>query len=77
MMNEFQIALIAGIVLRRRPDLDTVLRKVGKTALTEEERESLRETLADELCAEGLHPNGEPNERGHFVESLIDALGHT
>lgn len=74
-MNTFQKKQIAAIVLRHRPDLTMVADKLGASVLTNDERELLRETLADELCAEGLNSDGEPNARGLIIEGLIDALG--
>jgi hypothetical protein len=44
-------------------------------ASTRDERLVLQQAIADELVATGLRDDGEPNERGLRLESLIDSLG--
>jgi len=44
--------------------------------VSEADRESLRQLVADELCELGLRANDEPNEYGLQLEDVIDGLGH-
>jgi hypothetical protein len=43
--------------------------------LTTEEREALRELVADEFAEAGLQQNDEPTGHGLALESVIDWLG--
>jgi hypothetical protein len=72
--SEF-LTLLRRAVNRHRPDLDELLPQLGKTPLSVEQRESLRGVLADELCANGLREDDEPNEYGLRIEAAIDHLG--
>jgi hypothetical protein len=62
-----------GPVRNDGKDVEAVNR-LGKVALTEGQREALREVLADELCSTGLKQNGEPNERGLKLDAIIGKL---
>jgi hypothetical protein len=48
---------------------------LGKTPLTGEQRESLRNVLLDEFLEHGLESNDEPNELGRRLDDLIGPLG--
>lgn len=48
---------------------------VGKRRLTDRERQTLREALADELVASGLDDTDEPTAYGLVIEQLIDRVG--
>jgi hypothetical protein len=61
-------------VWRYAPALAGVADLVGKTTLTDEQREDLREVLADKLFSTGLKPDGEPNERGLRLDTIIGGL---
>jgi hypothetical protein len=65
---------LRDIVARQEPDLSPLVDKLPNTLLTAEEREALREDVADELMVAGLDGDSEPNEYGFFLESLIDRL---
>ena len=69
-------ALIQDILRVRAPDKLGLITRLPGQPLSEDEREAVREVLADELLEEGLGPDEEPNERGRLVESAIDWLGH-
>jgi hypothetical protein len=73
--NEHKIALLRRIVVKRRPELASRLDQVGQRPLTPEEREVLRELVADEFAEAGLQQNDEPTGHGLALESVIDWLG--
>jgi hypothetical protein len=70
------LRLLEPAVRLHRPELAPLLDRLGAAPLAVEEREALREALADELCARGLGPGDEPNELGRRIEAAIDRLGH-
>jgi hypothetical protein len=65
------LQLLREAIWRNKPALMTVADLIGKATLTEEQREALREVLADELCSTGLRSDGEPNERGLKLDDII------
>lgn len=71
-----EATLLKEIVLKRQASLMPILDSIGIIPLTDEQREDLRETIADELLETGLDKKDEPNERGLLLETLIDRLGH-
>jgi hypothetical protein len=69
--------LLREVVMRHRPDLENLLDTLGKIPLGDDDRESLREAVHDEYLSTGLkNEDYEPNERGLWLEELIDRLGH-
>jgi len=68
--------LLKEVLLRHQPSRMTMLDSIGIVPLTNDQREELREVIADELLETGLDKNDEPNERGLLLEHLIDRLGH-
>ncbi len=64
------------IVKRRSPELLSFSFFIPPKPLTEEEREAIREVLADEFCEFGLKENFEPNDYGIFIDDLIGKLGN-
>lgn len=68
--------LLTDLVVRRAPQLETVLAKMDQLALTDDDRDALRDVVIGELCDRGLKPNDEPNEYGLVLDALIDDLGH-
>lgn len=68
--------LLADLVGRRAPHLEAILAKLEKVALTEDDRDALRNVVIAELCDRGLKVGDEPNEYGFVLEGLIDDLGH-
>jgi hypothetical protein len=48
-----------------------------RSSITDDERERLRELLADEFVTHGLGLYSEPNRYGLCLEDLIDKLGHS
>jgi len=68
--------LTSEVMLARAPEHAGLLVLIGTRRLTQEERETMRETLSDELVEAGLGPDDEPNERGLLVQAAIDWLGH-
>jgi hypothetical protein len=75
-LEDKNLKLLAEIIQRRQPELLYVLRQLGEIPLTQEQRESLRQALAAELCETGLDESDEPSSRGREIENLIDRLGH-
>jgi hypothetical protein len=73
--EEFLATLIEEIVSSRAPEKARLISIAREAALTEEQRESLRGVLSDELADTGLGPDDEPNERGRLIEAAIDWLG--
>lgn len=69
------LRLLEPAVRQHRPELAPPLDRLGAAPLAVEEREALREALADELRARGLGPDDEPNELGRRIEAAIDRLG--
>lgn len=68
--------LLERIVSARRPELLLLVHVLKTAGLTQEQRESLRGVIADELSEAGLGDNDEPNSYGLVLEDLIDWLGH-
>lgn len=66
--------LLSKVIWRRNPSLMSLVHSLGETPLTQEEREQLRDVLADELVEHGLQPDDEPNEWGVKVDDLIGRL---
>jgi hypothetical protein len=64
------------VVQDHRPDLLTILDSREDVALTEQQRDDLRQAVTDEFCQTGLKENDEPNQRGLLLEEIIDRLGH-
>ncbi|TEB14555.1 hypothetical protein Psfp_02797 [Pelotomaculum sp. FP] len=69
--------LLHEIIIKHQPKLLPlldILASSGNIVLTSEQRENLREVIADELVVSGLDKNYEPNPRGLILEGLIDRL---
>jgi hypothetical protein len=75
-LNAAEKLKIADIVSRREPRLLPLLEVLEARGLTIDERESLREVIADEFLEKGLRGDDEPNQYGYLLERLIDRLGH-
>ncbi|HEX6903868.1 MAG TPA: hypothetical protein VF789_29425 [Thermoanaerobaculia bacterium] len=67
--------LLRAVISRREPRLLKIVETLEKAPLTDEQREMLREVLADELCESGLRDDDEPNELGTRLDDLIGRLG--
>lgn len=74
--NNTEMSALRGIVLRRRPGLAHLLEALGRRVLTMDEREAIRDVLADEFCERGLGAGDEPNRYGILVDRMIDVLMH-
>jgi hypothetical protein len=68
--------LVRSVIENRAPEHATLLDLVGSRPLTRDEREAIRDILADELTESGLGPDAEPNDRGLLLEAAIAWLGH-
>lgn len=66
--------LLLDVIQRREPRLLGLPFFSQERGLTDEEREDLREVLADELCEVGLKANDEPNKYGLLIDDLIGKL---
>lgn len=66
--------LLSKVIWQRNPSLMPLVHSLGKAPLTQEEREQLRDVLADEFVEHGLQPDDEPNEWGVKVDDLIGRL---
>lgn len=67
---------LLNIIQRRNPELLGLPFFSQERGLTDEEREDLREVLADELCEFGLKADSEPNKYGLSIDGLIGKLGN-
>lgn len=70
------IRLVESVLRARAPEKVSVASALPDRPLSGDERELLRELLADELVETGLGPDDEPNERGRVIEDAIDWLAH-
>lgn len=68
--------VLREVVQDHCPDLLTILDSREDVALTEQQRDDLRQAVTDEFCQTGLKENDEPNQRGLLLEEIIDRLGH-
>ncbi len=68
--------LLQEVISRRSPESTPLLDALARRRLTDEEREELRQVVTDDLIERGLRDDDEPNEHGHRMERLIDALGY-
>lgn len=68
--------LLLEVMAKRQPRLMECLSHDGELTLQVQQRLDMQNSLGDELCATGLRPDDEPNERGMAIEELIDILGH-
>lgn len=75
-LSEGEFDKLREIIQRRNPDLLSIPFFAPRPLLTEEEREAIRETLADELTEVGLRSDSEPNEYGVFIDEIIGKLGN-
>jgi hypothetical protein len=73
-LSDLDLRLLKEVIRQSNPILSGMADLVGKVALTEDQREDLREALADELCSTGLKSDGEPNERGLKLDAVIGKL---
>ena len=60
--------------MKHRPKLLPLIEVINNSMLTAEQREDLREAIADELIISGLGKNDEPNLRGKMLDELIGRL---
>jgi len=70
-----ELRLLQDIVGRRDPAAEYLIKSLGKTPLTVDQRERLREILAAEFVDTGLEADDEPNERGRRIDEIIGRLG--
>lgn len=74
--SEIDWSLLVDIVAKHRPQMMPSLANLRDGGLSGEQREKLRGAVDDELSAEGLNSDSEPNQYGDQLEDLIDLLGH-
>ncbi len=68
-------SLLREVLVKYRAEMLSRFSPTGELSLAPEQREPLRNSLASELCENGLMPNDEPNDRGYALEELIDLVG--
>jgi len=68
------LQLLTEVVSDRRPDLRTVVARLGPDSLTARQRSEFIDAVADDLQATGFREDWSPNARGELLESLIDCL---
>ena len=70
------MAVLREAVERQRPALLPLLDTMYHAPLTLEQRSALRAAVSDEFVDTGLVRGTQPNNRGVFLETLIDYLAH-
>jgi hypothetical protein len=73
--DRHRLAFLYRLVEKRRPELVPRLAELERHTLSADEREVLRELVADELTEVGLRDNDEPTGYGLVLESIINWLG--
>jgi hypothetical protein len=73
-LNPEQQRLLLQAVQKRDPSLLPLVHRVGQELIDANEREALRDVLADEFVQFGLAAGDEPNEYGLALDELIGAL---
>lgn len=71
-----EIELLLEAVERNAPELIPLVKQLGAFPLSKEQRENIREAVADELVKTGLNKDSEPNERGLLLDDIIGLLGN-
>jgi hypothetical protein len=69
-----EVALLRGVIERRRPELLTLVDRIGTAPLNDFERASLRRAVVDELC-EQLAPGQRSPRRDIELADLLLHLG--
>jgi len=73
-ITERDYELLAAVVQRWSPELDSLLPLLGRQRLSVTQREQLRGVLAKELIREGLDQDDEPTAYGLELDDLIGRL---
>lgn len=68
--------VLTELVGRRSPIDLAIVAAIKARELSADERERLREIVADEFVEYGLGPDDEPNSRGLLLDDIIAWLGH-
>jgi hypothetical protein len=76
MLTQFEIGLLRRLVSQRDPSLAAVVRSLGRTPLTDDQREALREVLLQEMLERGLGAGDEANAYGRQLDDIIGRLRH-
>ena len=66
--------LLRTIVIERDPSLLGLVDILGEKPITDEQRETLRHLLMDEILEHGLRSDYEHNRYGIEIEDIIDRL---
>jgi hypothetical protein len=74
--DKFIAGLIEQVLRSRVDNSAAILAALRREPLMDDDMETIRGILAEELVENGLGPDGEPNERGRLIETAIDWLGH-
>ena len=75
-LSRTEADVLRQVVSRRSPTSLPLLDALAERRLSDDEREELRQIVMDDFVARGLREDDEPNEYGHRMERIIDALGH-
>ena len=75
-LSRTEADLLREVVTRRSPASLQLLDALAERRLSDDERKGLRHLVLDDFVERGLGENDEPNDYGHRMERLIDALGH-
>lgn len=67
--------LLERIIAQRNPALLSLVVSLESCALDEQQRETLRGVLSDELVENGLGEGDEPTRYGEEIDDLIGQLG--
>jgi hypothetical protein len=69
-----EVAILRGVIERRRPELLPLVERIGTAPLNDFERSSLRRAVVDELC-EQLPPGQRSPRRDIELADLLLHLG--
>jgi len=75
-LSATEAELLREVVARRSAAVLPLLDALEERQLTHDEREKLRQLVIDDFLERGLGRDDEPNQYGHRMERLVDALAH-
>ena len=70
-------ALLRKVIAQHHPEILGQLSPTGDLFLHGHQVEPLQAALLSSFCDSGLRSDDEPNQRGLFLEELIDLVGRT
>lgn len=74
-LSEESLKVLKQCLLKHNPALIPVIEGSGEASFTADFYNQLRQIVGDELIANGLNDDYEPNEYGQVLEGVIDEIG--